>query len=77
VRPLLYHLPLLGSLSIIGFFTLVEAGWLPSFRTEETYGWMVVVWYPLCILLALTQIALWVRWIVLVLSKGKRGEGRS
>lgn len=57
------HLPLIGMLAILGFFALVDAGYLAGFRSESTFGWMVVFWYPLSALLGLTQVALWTRHI--------------
>ena len=64
MKPLLMHLPLIGVLLIVGIVALVEADWLSGLRTETTYGWMVVVWYPVGILLALVQLALWIRWLL-------------
>jgi len=64
VKAILYHLPLIGAGTILGFFALVDAGRLDAFRDEATYGWMVVVWYPLAGLLGLVQVVLWIRWVV-------------
>ena len=50
-------------LLILGFFALVDAGRVAWFRSESTFGWMVVVWYPLSALLGLTQMVLWIGWI--------------
>lgn len=63
MKRLLFHVPLIGMLAILGFFALVDAGHLPWFRTESTYNWMVAVWYPLSALLGLAQLVLWVWWI--------------
>lgn len=64
MRAFFLHLPLIALLLILGFFTLVDAGWLSSLRTESTFGWMVLVWYPLCAVLAVAQVIIWIRWIV-------------
>jgi len=63
VKILLFHLPLIGVLLIFGFIALIDAGVLKSFRNESTFGWMVLVWYPLGAILGLIQIGLWIRWI--------------
>ncbi len=63
VQLLLFHLPLIGVLLIFGFIALIDAGVLKSFRNESTFGWMVLVWYPLGAILGLIQVALWIRWI--------------
>lgn len=63
-KRLLFHLPLIGLLLIIGFTALVDAGVFKSFRNESTFGLMLLVWYPLGALLAITQITLWVGWVV-------------
>jgi len=63
VKLLLFHLPLIGVLLIFGFIALIDAGVLKSFRSESTFGWMVLVWYPIGAILGLTQIGLWIRWI--------------
>lgn len=63
-KGILLHLPLIGALCIFGFIALVDAGRLPSLRTESTFGWMLLVWYPLAALLALVQVVLWVRLLV-------------
>lgn len=62
MRPLLFHLPLVGMLLILGLFALLDAGYLTWLRSESTFGWMVVVGYPVSALLGLTQIGLWVGW---------------
>ena len=59
----LFHLPLIGVLLIFGFIALIDAGVLKSLRSESTFGWMVLVWYPLGAILGLIQIGLWIRWI--------------
>jgi hypothetical protein len=77
---LLLHLPSMGLLLILGFIVLVDAGVLASLRNESTFGWMLLVWYPLGVLLGLIQIALWVGWIVKQRRKQRdpelRGIGR-
>lgn len=60
MKRLLLHLPLIGFVVIFGFFALVDAGVFESVRNESTFGWMVAFWYPLGVLLALAQIAIWV-----------------
>lgn len=62
MRPLVFHLPLIGMSSILAVLGLIDAGRLPWLRNESTFGWMVVVWYPLVALLGLTQVVLWIRW---------------
>lgn len=64
------HLPRLR-LFLPGLITTViltagswDAPFLRPLRTELTYGWWVVVLYPLAALLALTQVVLWIGWIV-------------
>lgn len=64
MKRLMFHLPLIAMLSILGFFALVDMGHLSGFRNESTFGWMVGVWYPLCALLGLVQIVLWIAWLV-------------
>jgi hypothetical protein len=64
VKVLVFHLPLIVMLLILGFFELVDAGRLGAVRSESTFGWMVVFWYPLSAVLGLTQVVLWIRWIV-------------
>lgn len=64
VKPLILHLPFIGMLLILGFFVLADVGYLAWFRSESTYAWTVMVWYPLCALLGLTQAILWIRWII-------------
>jgi len=64
VKPLVFHLPLIGVLLIFGISELIDAGYLTALRNESTYGWWILVWYPLAALLALTQVVLWIRWIV-------------
>lgn len=59
-RNLLFHLPLTGMLLILGVFALINEGILASFRNESTFGWMLVVWYPIAVLLGLAQLGLWI-----------------
>lgn len=63
-RVLLLHLPLAGVLLIYGFIWMVEEGVIEGLRNESTFGWMLILWYPLASLLALLQIILWIAWIV-------------
>ena len=62
-KAFLLHLPLCGMLLILGFFGLIDAGYISSLRSESAYGWMLLVWYPLSALLGLIQIAVWIGWI--------------
>jgi hypothetical protein len=77
MRALRLHLPLIGLLAIVGFFALLDAGWFPSLRSESTFGWMVLVWYPLCALLGLVQVAIWIRWAVNRVSSMNPGRSRA
>jgi len=45
---------------------------LQSLRTESTYGWWVVVLYPLTAVLAATQIVLCARWALRTLWMRRR-----
>lgn len=61
---LLFHLPLIGSLLIAGFISAIDAGAVPALRTERTFGWLLVVWFPLGAVLALVQVCVWIGWAV-------------
>jgi len=63
VRAILFHVPIVAMLIIFGVIALIDAGHLDGLRSETTFGWMVVVWYPLMALLGLTQVVLWIRWL--------------
>jgi uncharacterized BrkB/YihY/UPF0761 family membrane protein len=63
LRVLLSHLPLLGVLSILAFFAMVDTPVLEQYRSEELFAWMLIVWTPLGILLTLVQIFIWGRWL--------------
>lgn len=58
----LAHIPIAGTLLILLYFALLDTPILNQFRTEETFGWMVVLWIPLAILLGLVQLFIWLRW---------------
>ncbi len=64
MRILLFHLPLIGSLLIAAVISAIEAGVVPALRTERTFGWVLVVWFPLGAILALLQVCLWIGWAV-------------
>jgi len=77
LKPFLFHLPLIGLVLILGFFVLVDAGVVMSFRNEATFGWMLLVWYPLGAFLGLVQIAIWIGWIVKRLGKQRYPDQRA
>lgn len=63
VRVLILHLPLLALFALLLLFELVHDGVLGALRTEETFGWMLVVGYPSCALLGLAQVVVWGWWV--------------
>ncbi len=71
-RIILSHLPLLGVLLILAFFALINSPALGQYRSEETFGWMVVLWIPLGILLGLSQLYIWARWFFRLASPASR-----
>jgi hypothetical protein len=77
LRRFLLHLPLIGALGVFGFIALVDAGYLETFRTESTFGWMLLVWYPLAILLVLLQAGIWIRLLVVHGIPSRRVSGRT
>jgi len=64
IKILLFHLPLISVLLVISFFELIGTPFFERFRNEETFGWMLVVWIPVGILLSLGQVFLWLHWFV-------------
>jgi len=60
----LSHIPLAGVLLILLYFALLDTPVLERFRTEQAFGWMVLLWIPLAILLGLVQLHIWLRWAV-------------
>lgn len=61
---ILMHLPLVGVVLISAFFGLIDTPFLERFRTEQTFGWMLVIWIPVGILLGLTQLYIWLKWFI-------------
>jgi hypothetical protein len=59
----LYHVPVIMALLIIACFVAIDYPPFARFRTEETFAMMLVVGIPLAILLGITQLFLWLRWL--------------
>ncbi len=60
-RLVLLHLPILVALSITIVFSSESALFRPL-RTERTFAWCVVVFFPLAALLSLVQLGIWLVW---------------
>ena len=69
---ILSHLPFLGVLLILTYFALLDSSILDRFHDEQMFGWMVVVWIPLAILLGLVQLYIWARWFIRLASPASR-----
>ena len=62
LKILLFHFPLLVTLSI-AFVASTDLALFRGLKTEDTYGWWVVVLMPIGAVMALTQVVLWLAWL--------------
>ena len=61
MKKLLMNLPILVAAAItVGFST--DLSFLRPLKTEQTFGWWLVVLVPAAIILFVTQFVMWVCW---------------
>ena len=64
MRAFLFHVPLISALLIATVIGAADAGVFAALRTERVYAWFVVVLAPFEAVLAVTQLCLWIGWVV-------------
>lgn len=60
-RVLKLNSPAIGVLLILTFMALMETPLLENLRTETMFGWILLVFVPIAVLLALAQLFIWFR----------------
>jgi len=60
-RLILLNMPIVASICIIAFYFLTDRGVITFARTEEGYGYFVLLLLPLAVALIVAQLYLWGR----------------